>query len=66
NKHGVSGLNVRPKDARAIAEAIMTITNDETIYRTYSRNAKERYKRMFTKDAMVGKCRKIYENLLDN
>lgn len=65
NEHGVSGLNVQSKDSEALADAIMKITNDRKVYQTYSRNAFERYRNMFTKKKMVDRCIKIYQDLMD-
>ena len=63
NKHGVSGLNVPPRNAHALATAIMTIAGDETIYEGYARRAGQRYSNLFTKDRMIDNLLKIYTNL---
>lgn len=65
NKHGVSGLNVQPKDSKALAEAIMKITDNREVYQKYSRNAADRYKNLFTKETMVSRCIEIYQNLMN-
>lgn len=64
NAHGVSGLNVETCNPRQLAEAIMTITSDEDVYRGYAMRAEQRYKDMFTKDQMMKKCIEIYYDLL--
>ena len=63
NKHGISGLNVPPRNAHALATAIMTIAGDETIYEGYARRAGQRYSNLFTKDRMIDNLLKIYTNL---
>ena len=63
NAHGVSGLNVEPGDARALARAIEDITKDEAAYRQYVAGAASRYRELFTQEQMINKCIKIYTKL---
>ena len=63
NAHGVSGLNVGPRNARELAEAIRTLTKDEETYQQYAENAGKRYRELFTKEHMIKHCMKIYEAL---
>lgn len=63
NKNGFSGLNVEPGNSKELAEAIISITSDEKVYSTYSKNAKQRYKEMFTKSSMINKCSDFYFRL---
>lgn len=63
NAHGVSGLNISPGDAKELARAIEEVTKDETTYRRYSAGAARRYEELFTKEQMINKCIKIYEEL---
>lgn len=63
NEHGVSGLNVTPKDAKALADAIRTIADDELAYRKFSAGAEKRYREMFTKDKMINNVLDIYNKL---
>lgn len=63
NKHGESGLNVEPKDARALAEAIMDIAGDEQKYKTFSEAAEKRFNSMFTINEMINKVLDIYSKL---
>ena len=63
NEHGYSGLNVEPCNPKALADAIMQITDEPETYKRYCRNAKERYKALFTKEAMIKKCIEIYNIL---
>ena len=60
NEHGYSGLNVEPCNPKALADAVMQITQDPETYKRYCRNAKERYKSLFTKEAMIKQCIEIY------
>ena len=66
NAHGVSGLNVEPGNARALAEAIKEITRDEHTYQAYSEGARKRYEELFTKREMIRKCLELYEGVLNN
>lgn len=63
NEHGVSGLNVEPGDARELAEAIRTVTENEEVYRRYAGNARRRYETLFTKECMIEKCLNIYREV---
>ncbi len=62
NVHGESGLNVTPGNAVELAEAIRRITEREEVYRQYAENARLRYQEVFTKEQMINRCLKIYEN----
>ena len=63
NAHGVSGLNVPVCNARALAEAIMSITENDNAYDAYSQRALQRYSSLFTKDMMIKNLLKRYTNL---
>lgn len=63
NEHGCSGLNVEPCDAKELADAIMQITSDPGTYQRFCKGAKERFRAMFTKQAMIEKCIEIYNKL---
>lgn len=63
NEHGVSGLNVTPRNARELAEAIMAITGNETVYKEYSGRAEQRYRNLFTRDKMIENLLDIYTDL---
>ena len=60
NKDGFSGVNVEPKDPKAIAEGIKRIFEN---YDFYSKNAKIRFENTFTRDKMIDKMIKVYEGL---
>lgn len=64
NRNGVSGLNVDPQNADALAEAIITILSDEQLYRRLSEGAKQRYETLFTKRLMTKNCLAMYQALL--
>ena len=66
NMDGVSGINVPPRDPKAIAEAVMQITKDNETYRRFSLGALKRYNENFTKEHMIENCINIYKNLYDN
>ena len=60
NAHGESGLNVEPRNAKALAEAIQALADDEEVYQQYARRAANRYQSLFTKERMIENCFKIY------
>ena len=59
NAHGISGLNVEPADAEALAEAIRKVT-DENEYAEFCKGALNRYRTMFTFDGMIDRCLSLY------
>lgn len=61
NEHGVSGLNVAPQDAEAMAAAIVQICADEANYRHYAAGAKARFEACFTFSGMIDKIVVLYE-----
>lgn len=61
NRDGFSGLNVEPRDAKALADAIMEICGED--YGKFSAGARERFAETFTKEIMIDNCLKIYETL---
>ena len=63
NEHGVSGLNVEPKNPKAIADAILLLTKDEMTYKSFSKNAKERFEKLFTLDKMIDNILNVYKSL---
>ena len=60
NKNGVSGINVEPFNAKELADAILTITNNSHIYEQFAQGAKDRFNRMFTKEQMITGCIDVY------
>ena len=63
NEDKVTGLNVEPENAEAIADAILRITSNKDIYKAFSDNAVNRYKLLFQKKDMIRKCLSLYEKL---
>ena len=63
NEDGVSGLNVNPKDAKGIAEAINRILKDKEQYEHFSHGARLRYKTLFRKEVMINSCLNLYASL---
>ncbi len=64
NKHGVSGLNVPPKNSKAIAEAVQKICSDEETYQKFCDGAKDRFRRHFTMSQMFEDLLKFYKQVL--
>lgn len=62
NAHGISGLNADIEDPKGLADAILGVSADEKNYKVFASGAGNRYKEMFTKEAMIEKCMAIYEN----
>lgn len=63
NEHGVSGLNVVPKDAKELAEAIMKIAGDKQACGKFATGAGNRYRDTFTKEKMINNVLDIYNKL---
>lgn len=66
NKDGESGLTVEPGDSRALADAIVRVCTDEALYERLSRQARERYDRLFRLDGMLERTQQLYEELLNS
>lgn len=64
NSDGYSGINVEPCNAKAIADAILTLTSDDGKYAEYCANASARYRDNFTYDKMIDNCMALYSRLL--
>ena len=62
NEDGVSGINVEPGSAEAIASAVLRITSDRDSWKTYSEGARNRYRTYFTKDKMISDCIELYHH----
>lgn len=63
NAHGVSGLNVPPRDAQALGRAILAITSDADTYCHFAAQAHKRYEEMFTKERMIDNLLELYAQL---
>ena len=64
NQHGFSGLNVPPRNAKAVAEAIQEVCEDEVRYSQYCQQAYERYKEFFRMEDMISAHKALYEKLM--
>lgn len=65
NAHGESGWVVPVQNARALADAMQGIMENNDQYAQLSRGALERYTGNFTRDHMVDKCLEIYNRVLN-
>lgn len=66
NQHGVSGLNVAPRDSRAIAAAIQQLCSDGDTYRQYCLQSRRHFEELFRKDTMISNCLHMYEGMLQS
>lgn len=64
NKQGISGLNVPPRDAQSLADAIELILSDSELHANLVRGALERYRSMFTREQMIDRCLEVYNSLM--
>jgi len=64
NQDGVTGFQVEPKDAKALAKAIKKITLNEELYREFSQNSLNRFRTIFTRDNMVNLLEDLYRSIL--
>ena len=65
NQDGVTGFQVEPMNAKAIAEAIKKITLNEELYRVFSQNSLNRFKTIFTRDNMINLLEDLYRSILE-
>jgi rhamnosyl/mannosyltransferase len=65
NEEGVSGYNVEPQNAEALAEGICKLLSDPQLYAKISAGARRRYETMFTQQKMVDSCLELYSDLLE-
>ncbi|MCF0176439.1 MAG: glycosyltransferase [Bacteroidales bacterium] len=64
NADGVSGINVGPRDAAAIANAVTDICRSEESYAKYSQGSAARFEDLFTRERMTAKLVEIYGSIL--
>lgn len=57
NLHNESGLNIPPRDSKAIADAILRVISD---YERFSDGAFYRYQAHFMRDEMIDKIADLY------
>lgn len=62
NADGVSGRNALPRSPESLAQAISDVLSDRS--GTYSRQALERYRRLFTGPRMISDVLSLYKELL--
>jgi rhamnosyl/mannosyltransferase len=65
NEDGVSGYNVEPEQAEALADAIVRIMSDPQRYAALSAGARQRFETLFTQEKMIDKCLSIYQSLTE-
>lgn len=63
NADGESGINVEPRDAKALGDAITQLLCDAELHAKLSAGARERYEHLFRKEEMITKCLGIYSTL---
>ncbi|MBR1787834.1 MAG: glycosyltransferase [Bacteroidaceae bacterium] len=66
NKHGVSGINVPPRDSKAVARAIHEVCEDEARYLQYCQQARQRYEELFRMEDMISAHQSLYEKLMSS
>ena len=64
NRHGVTGLLVPPSDPDALAQALNTLLQDDTLRTSLGRAARQRVEREFTAERMVRDTLSIYDDVL--
>jgi rhamnosyl/mannosyltransferase len=64
NVDGQTGLVVEPRDARALAEAILRICSDPDLYGRLAAGGLERAGQVFTVDHMLSSTLEVYEQVL--
>jgi Glycosyltransferase len=60
NKNNISGINVMPRSSKELADAIIKITSNTSVYNKYSIGAKERFNALFRKEKMIESCLEVY------
>lgn len=64
NQHGVTGLNVPPKDPKALADAINKLAIDEALRKAMGNAALDRYQHCFTETSMQRNFESFYHQLI--
>ena len=62
NQDGVTGLNVEPKNPKALAQAIKFICSNKEVYKKFSENALKRFNEEFTIDKEVSRILEVYNS----
>lgn len=63
NQHGVTGINVPPGNADALARALCDLLGDPDRRRELGRKARERFLSKFTSEQMIASIQALYRNL---
>lgn len=63
NEHGVSGVNVEPRNPRALADAIVAVTKDADTAARFSFGATNRFNSLFHIDRMLDGMEETYKAL---
>jgi rhamnosyl/mannosyltransferase len=58
-----TGLTVPPRDPTALADSINTLLSDDALRRQYGKQARERVEKLFTRERMLKKIQKIYDQV---
>ena len=64
DESGTTGLNVPPGDGKALADALMTIIDDEALAARFAAAGRRRYLEHFTASAMVDPTLRLYQTLV--
>ena len=63
---GETGITVEPENESALAAAMDRMAADEALRQQYGQNARKRVEQEYTKDQMIGRCRKVFGELGKN
>jgi glycosyltransferase involved in cell wall biosynthesis len=64
NLHGQSGLNVRPGDASALAEALDKLLTDTDLREKFALGARARFEALFTEQRFVDATLSVYQDIM--
>jgi glycosyltransferase involved in cell wall biosynthesis len=64
NRHGETGLVVRPGSVDELAEALRTMAEDATRRATWGQHAQKRAREIYSSKRMVARTRELYEQVL--
>ncbi len=65
-EHGVTGLLVPPNDAPAMAAALLTLINDESLVKSLGQAALQRAQNCFSFNQLIGKLESLYSGIRTN
>jgi rhamnosyl/mannosyltransferase len=63
NADGISGFNVAPENAAALAAALLRVLDNRELRDELGRRARQRFAENFTAERMVAATRQLYQNL---